>query len=286
MEYLNAAGRVPLLTADEEILLGRAIQAAQQLMEDKPEGPYDRKERGVLHRGRKAKDRMVTANMRLVVDVSKKYRRQCDHLSHEDLLQEGTFGLIRAAEKFDPERGYKFSTYAYWWIRQSMARAVATYDRSIRLPSHVSERIVKLRAWMSMRIEQHGYPTLDKCAEFLGVTREQARDYLRHMNSITSLDTHVKGRDNEASALIDLIADASRDTPWEHLENDRTDQMRAVKQVLPQLPPVHQEVIQLRFFEGFFSQEKVGKRLGVSRQAARELEVRAIRQIQLRVRCA
>jgi RNA polymerase primary sigma factor len=286
MEYLNAAGRVPLLTADEEILLGRAIQAAQQLMEDKPEGPYDRKERGVLHRGRKAKDRMVTANMRLVADVSKKYRRQCDHLSHEDLLQEGTFGLIRAAEKFDPERGYKFSTYAYWWIRQSMARAVATYDRTIRLPSHVSERIIKLRAWMSMRIEKHGYPTLDQCAEFLGVTREQARDYLQHMQCQVSLDAHVKGRDSEASTLIELIADSERDTPWDVVENDRIDQMRAIKEVLPQLPPSHQEVIQLRFFEGFFSQRQLGKRLGISPWVVGDIEQRAIRQIKVRMRCA
>ena len=286
MEYLNAAGRVPLLTADEEILLGRSIQRMQRLLEDKPSGPYDRQERGIMHRGRKAKDRMVTANMRLVVDVSKKYRRQCDHLSQEDLLQEGTFGLIRAAEKFDPERGYKFSTYAYWWIRQSMARAVTTYDRSIRLPVHVAERIVKLRAWIASRMERYGPPTLDQCAEFLQIDREQARDYLQHMQGVSSLDRCAMGRDGEASALIDMIADTSRDTPWEHVESNREEQMQLVKNIIPQLPSREQEVLQLRFFEGFFSQQQVATRLGLTRQAVSQSEARGIRQIQLRMRVA
>lgn len=286
MEYLNAAGRIPLLTADEEILLGRSIQAMQRLLESNPDGPYSRQERGILHRGRKAKDRMVTANMRLVVNVSKKYRRQCDHLSHEDLLQEGTFGLIRAAEKFDPERGYKFSTYAYWWIRQSMARAVVTYDRSIRLPSHVAERIVKLRAWISSRMERYGPPTIDQCAEFLEIDRELTRDYLQHMQGISSLDRCAMGRDGEASALIDLIADTARDTPWQHIEDNRTEQMIAIKEVLPQLPEQHKEYMQLRLHPDFFSRAQLARQMGVSREAARQIEERAIRQIQLRLRCA
>lgn len=283
MEYLNAAGRIPLLTADEEILLGRAIQAAQQLLMDKPDGPYDRKERGILHRGRKAKDRMVTANMRLVVDVSRKYRRQCMHLNHEDLLQEGTFGLIRAAEKFDPERGYKFSTYAYWWIRQSMARAITVYDRSIRLPGHVGERIMKLRAWICMNAERHKCPTLAECAEFLDVDESLARDCLYHMQSIMSLDARARHNDADTSALIDLIPDANNATPWQYVENDLSNELKLVQRILPQLPEKQQEVIQLRFFEGFFSYEKVGQRLGLSRESVRTAERKAIRQIRARI---
>ena len=283
MEYLNAAGRIPLLTADEEILLGRAIQAAQQLLMDKPDGPYDRKERGILHRGRKAKDRMVTANMRLVVDVSRKYRRQCMHLNHEDLLQEGTFGLIRAAEKFDPERGYKFSTYAYWWIRQSMARAITVYDRSIRLPGHVGEQIMKLKAWINKNLELQKPPTLAECAEFLGVEEPVARDCLRHMQNIMSLDARSNYNDGETSALIDLIPDTSHVAPWEFVENDLSNELKLIKQIIPQLPEQQQEVIQLRFFEGFFSYEKVGQQLGLSRETIRTAERKAIRQIRARI---
>jgi len=283
MEYLSAAGRIPLLTADEEILLGRAIQAAQQLMQSKPDGPYSQSERRILHRGGKAKDRMITANMRLVVDVSKKYRRQCMHLSHEDLLQEGTFGLIRAAEKFDPERGYKFSTYAYWWIRQSMARAITVYDRSIRLPGHVAERIMKLRAWINKRAETHKCPTLAECAEFLDVDESLARDCLYHMQSIMSLDAKARHNDAEASALVDLIADSNNATPWQYVENDLSRELKLIRQILPQLPGKQQDVIQLRFFDGFFSYEQVGKRLGVSRESVRTAERKAIRQIRARL---
>ena len=285
MEYLNLAGRIPLLTAEEELILGRSVQRMQQLLETNPEGPYNRQDRAVLHRGRKAKDRMITANMRLVGSVSRKYYRQCDHLSHEDLMQEGTFGLIRAVEKFDPTRGYRFSTYAYWWIRQAMHRAIATYDRSIRLPSNAVEQIIKLKAWVTARQPQHGIPTLDECAEFLGTDREQVRALMQHMNSVCSLDARVKSSDAERSSLVDLIADTEGATPWEVLENDSTDNMIAIKSVIPQLPTRQKEVVQLRFFD-FFSQKKAGERLGVSHSMVRDLERKAIEQIRIRLEAA
>ena len=285
MEYLNLAGRIPLLTAEEELILGRSVQRMQQLLEINPDGPYNRQDRAVLHRGRKAKDRMITANMRLVGSVSRKYYRQCDHLSHEDLMQEGTFGLIRAVEKFDPTRGYRFSTYAFWWIRQAMHRAIATYDRSIRLPSNAVERIIKLKAWVAARQPQHGIPTLDECAEFLGTDREQVRALMQHMNSVCSLDARVKSSDAERSSLVDLIADIQGATPWEALENDSTDNMIAIKSVIPQLPTKQKEVVQLRFFD-FFSQKKAGERLGMSPWAVRDIERKAIKQIRIRLEVA
>lgn len=285
MEYLNLAGRIPLLTAEEELILGRSVQRMQELLQTNPEGPYNRQDRAVLHRGRKAKDRMITANMRLVGSISRKYFRRCEHLSHEDLMQEGTFGLIRAVEKFDPTRGYRFSTYAYWWIRQAMERAIVTYDRSIRLPSNAAERIIKLKAWIVSRKPQHGNPTLDQCAEFLGIEREQVRALMQHMNSACSLDARVKSSDAERSSLVDLIADTQGATPWEVLEDDSTDNMIAIKSVIPQLPTQQKEVVQLRFFD-FFSQKQVGKRLGVSQWAVRDIERKAIEQIRIRLEVA
>lgn len=282
MEFLNAAGKIPLLTPDEEIILGRSVQIMQQLLEDKPNGPYTQKERGVLHRGRRARERMVTANMRLVVVIAKKYVRRCDHMTMEDLMQEGVFGLIRGVEKFDPERGYRFSTYAYWWIRQSINRAVTTYDRQIRVPVHVAERIAKLRAWISSRIEADGVPTLDQCAEFLECDRETARTYLQNMNNTTSLDSKVKATDAESTSIVDMIADPNS-TPWELL--DEADPMRIdlVRREIAKLPEREREVIQLRFFDVFFNRPpiQVAKQLGVSRQAICDRERRIMRKLRV-----
>lgn len=285
MEFLNLAGREPLLTASEEIILGRAVQAMQGLLESNPSGPYSRQERGVLRHGKKARDRMVLANMRLVMAVAKKFHRQINHMHTEDLLQEGVTGLIRAVEKFDPERGYKFSTYAFWWIRQSMVRAIATYERSIRLPQHQHERLVRLKAWMNKEAEHNHRPTLDECAAFLDTDRESVRDLLSQMNDAGSLDAFVRSRETESATLIDLIAD-SRDTPWDVLCNDRTDEMQILKAVIPQLPEQQREYMQLRLSPDFFSYSQLARQMGVSREAVRQLEHRSIRQIQLRTRVA
>jgi RNA polymerase sigma factor (sigma-70 family) len=281
MEYLNIAGRQPLLTADEEIILGRAVQAMQGL----PSGPLDRQQRGIKRHGMKARERMVAANMRLVMAVAKKFHRQARHLQLEDLLQEGTIGLVRAVEKFDPERGYKFSTYAFWWIRQSMARAIATYDRSIRLPQHQHERLIKLKAWLSKQSELGQRPTLDECAAFLGTDCENVRDLLSHAQDASSLDTHVRGHDSDSSTLIDLIAD-DRDLPWDVVASDYSDEMQVLKAVIPQLPERHQEFLQLRLSPDFFSRSQLAQQLGISRERARQLENACIHQIKVRLRIA
>lgn len=285
MEFLNIAGRQPLLTPDEEIILGRAVQAMQGLLESNPSGPYNRQERGIMHRGKKARDRMITANMRLVMTVAKKFHRIVNHLQTEDLLQEGVTGLVRAVEKFDPERGYKFSTYAFWWIRQAMVRAIATYDRSIRLPQHQHERLIKLKAWMSAQAAQGNKPTLDECAAFLDVEREMVRDLLAQSHDAGSLDAFVKNRVNEGSTLVDFIAD-DRDTPWEYMENNLVEEMQLLKAVIPQLPEQQQEFLQLRLSPDFFSYAQTARQMGISREAVRQLEQRSIRQIQCRLRVA
>ena len=145
--YLSTIGRIPLLTPAEEIELGNQVQAMMHLTEDcllsNEQKEFTSRERRLIRIGRRAKERMMKANIRLVVSVAKKY--QGKGLELLDLVQEGSLGLERAVEKFDPTRGYKFSTYAFWWIRQSMTRAIACQSRTIRLPVHLSERLTTIR---------------------------------------------------------------------------------------------------------------------------------------------
>ena len=282
MQFLNDAGRIPLLTADEEIILGRTVQRMQALLEVKPDGPYDRQERAILHRGRKAKDRMITANMRLVAAVSKRFMRQCIHLEHEDLLQEGTLGLIRAVEKFDPERGYKFSTYAYWWIRQGMARALASYNRTIRLPSHANDSIVRLKVWMASKLSDGVTPSVAACAEFLGCDEDRARLYLANIQNVGSLDARLKGNDSEASALVEMIAD-DRAQPWELLENDPEEKRDLIRVRLMTMTESQRRVIELRM-AGMETRQQIADALGVTRQRVGDIEASAIRILQTSLR--
>jgi len=153
--YLRDIGRVPLLNDDEEIMLGRQVQRLMELTEIQKELSLDvdgladamdlpsRQIKRELHLGKKAKEKMVISNLRLVVSIAKKYTKR--NMELLDIIQEGTFGLIRGVEKFDPGRGYKFSTYAYWWIRQGITRAIAEKSRAIRLPIHITENLNKLK---------------------------------------------------------------------------------------------------------------------------------------------
>ena len=141
-DYLNQIGKIPLLTAAEEIELGNSIQRMMPLL-DKPDLTKD--EQKIIRIGKRAKKRMVQGNLRLVISVASKYNKMTSRLSMQDLIQEGNIGLIRAVEMFDPSRGYKFSTYAYWWIRQGITRAIAEKSRTIRLPIHITETLNKLK---------------------------------------------------------------------------------------------------------------------------------------------
>ena len=144
-DYLNQIGKIPLLTAAEEIELGNSIQRMMPLL-DKPD--LTKEEQKVIRIGKRAKKRMVQGNLRLVISVASKYNKMTCRLSMQDLIQEGNIGLIRAVEMFDPSRGYKFSTYAYWWIRQGIMRATQTQDRMIKLPSGAPDGLRKVRYFM------------------------------------------------------------------------------------------------------------------------------------------
>ena len=215
--YLRDIGRIPLLEHAEEILLGRQVQRLMEInektaeFEDQDEA-YIAEQLGVsvkqLRRekriGEKAKDKMVTANLRLVVSVAKRYTKR--NMELLDIIQEGTIGLVRGVEKFDPGRGYKFSTYAYWWIRQGITRAIAEKSRTIRLPIHVTENLNKLKKAQRELTALHGrVPTMIDISKHMGMSVDEINDLMVKSQKPTSLETKVG--DNQDTLLVDLIED-------------------------------------------------------------------------------
>jgi RNA polymerase sigma factor (sigma-70 family) len=294
--YLNGAGRHPLLADEEQIILGRQVQRMMRLLEANPDGPYNMDERRALRIGRKAKDRMVLANLRLVMSVAKKFTNRCQHLALEDLLQEGVIGLIRGVEKFDPERGYRCSTYFYWWIRQGITRIIASTDRTIRLPSHAYECLMKARFFVTrFTHENNRPPTTAEIAEECGVAEHTMAGYLKHAHDARSLDERCRNED-DASALLDMISDEHAITPWQYAEEaDLRNIEGRLHTAVRTLTPAQQEIIQLRFFlpaedgADFFpreqgdlpSQMEVAKMLGVTRQRVSQQEQNALRRLRL-----
>ena len=217
--YLRDIGRVPLLEHDEEILLGRKVQRLMQIEDLKKEFGLNIEElansQGISYKqlkreirdGMKAKEKMVTANLRLVVSVAKKYTKR--NMELLDIVQEGTIGLVRGVEKFDPGRGYKFSTYAYWWIRQGITRAIAEKSRAIRLPIHVTENLNRLKKAQRELSQVHGYmPNVFQLSEKLELTVEEIKDLMCKARQPTSLE--IKIGENKDTALIDLLEDENQ----------------------------------------------------------------------------
>ena len=201
--YLRDIGRIPLLEHDEEILLGRQVQrlmeikACEELLGNPNNerladslGLTIKELRKEIRAGEKAKDKMVTANLRLVVSVAKKYTKR--NLELLDIIQEGTIGLVRGVEKFDPGRGYKFSTYAYWWIRQGITRAIAEKSRAIRLPIHVTENLNKLKKAQRELSQMNGYmPNVFQLSDYLGLTVDEIKDLMCKARQPTSLEIKI-----------------------------------------------------------------------------------------------
>ena len=201
--YLQSIGRVPLLTPAEEIELGRKVADGLEIEVNIPPSERTPEQRREVRRSQKAKRRMIEGNLRLVVSVAKKYKMF--GLDLMDLIQEGALGLNRAVEKFDPERGYKFSTYAYWWIRQAMTRALDTQSRSIRIPLHLTELHSKVRKLTRETEARTGRkPTYEELAGICGVSAERIREVASAFTPISSLNTIV-GHDSDRSPLQDLI---------------------------------------------------------------------------------
>ena len=280
--YLATIGRIPLLTPAEEIELGNQVQAMMSLTEDGSREFQDNelttKQRRLLRIGRRAKERMMKANLRLVVSVAKKY--QGKGLELLDLIQEGSLGLERAVEKFDPTRGYKFSTYAFWWIRQSMTRAIACQSRTIRLPVHLSERLTTIRkVSLDLAHKLGAMPSRVEIAEAMDIPLDELDSLLRQALTTSSLDAPVNGEEGR-SFLGDLIADSSLEEPLDIVEQRIHHEQ--LGRWLSHLSEQEQHVLRLRFgLEGNerHTLAKIGRLMEVSRERVRQVELKALRKL-------
>lgn len=277
--YLSTIGRVPLLTPAEEIELAHHVHIAKPLQEI-PIGERTPKQNRQIRMGQRARDRMMAANLRLVVSVAKKYQNQ--GLELLDLVQEGAIGLERAVEKFDPALGYKFSTYAYWWIRQGITRAIDNSARIIRLPIHISEKLAKMRRVsreLSHRLGRQ--PNRLELAHALGMVPEDLEDLISQSAPCASLDAHARGEEDR-STLGELIADPASQ---EHLDSmDRLLQREHLRRWLSQLNEREQKILNLRFgLEGRepLTLSQIGREINVSRERVRQLEAKAIMKLRL-----
>ena len=289
--YLRDIGRIPLLEHDEEILLGRKVQrlmeikACEELLKNPTTeelasslGLSKQELRRELRDGTKAKDKMVTANLRLVVSVAKKYTKR--NMELLDIIQEGTIGLVRGVEKFDPGRGYKFSTYAYWWIRQGITRAIAEKSRAIRLPIHVTENLNRLKKAQRELSQINGYmPTVAELAEELELTADAVKDLMCKARQPTSLE--IKIGENRDTALIDLLED---ETQLPEMLLERACIKEDVRELISDLPEMQAAVISMRYGIGEdvlepMSMTAIGQILNMSRDRVRTLEQKAIRNL-------
>ena len=254
--YLREIGKIPLLTPEEELALARRVKTGEK----------------------KAKDQMAEANMRLVVSIAKRYvGRGLDLL---DLIQEGNTGLLRAVEKFDPDRGFKFSTYATWWIRQAITRAIADQARTIRIPVHMVETINKLlRTQRRLTQELNREPTNDEIAAAMEMDVDKVEHIMKIKQDISSLDASVRD-DEEDSVLGDFIEDEETKTPTESASEQLLKEQ--VKQILGTLTEREQKILRLRFGldDGkSHTLEEVGQEFSVTRERIRQIEAKALAKL-------
>jgi RNA polymerase primary sigma factor len=279
--YLKEVGRIPLLTAEEEVDLAKRIENGRLSREELARGggsPQRRYElQQLIHDGWAAREHLITANSRLVISVAKKYMGR--GVPFLDLIQEGNIGLIRAAKKFDYHRGHKFSTYATWWIRQAVTRAIADQGRTIRVPVHMGDQINKLLRVQHQLTQRLGrLPGVDELAEALEVSPQKVEYMIRVARHPLSLETPTD--DEEDSVLGDFIPDEEMPAP------DDTATYNLLKEhifgVLDGLPPREVRILQLRYglVDGqSYTLEEVGRKMGVTRERVRQIEAQALSRL-------
>ena len=256
--YLREIGKIPLLSQEEELELAKKAAKGNK----------------------KAKDKMVEANMRLVVSIAKRYSgRGLDFL---DLIQEGNTGLLRAVEKFDPDKGFKFSTYATWWIRQAITRAIADQARTIRIPVHMVETINKvLRATRKLTQELNREPTIEEVAKEMDMEPEKVEYVMKIKQDIASLDQSVgRDGDDEDSVLGDFVEDEERISPEDSAANQILKEQLA--EIISTLSEREQKIIKLRFGIGGgrpHTLEEVGAEFSVTRERIRQIEAKALSKL-------
>ena len=289
--YLHEIGKIPLLSNEEEIIYGKQVQQMMMLCEvqerlaqtsDRLPSEQEWLEAvglapEVLHSnirvGTRAKRKMIEANLRLVVSVAKKYQKR--NLELLDLVQEGTLGLERAVDKFDPTKGFKFSTYAYWWIRQAITRAIAQQARTIRLPVHITEKLNKIKKAQRQLSQDLGrVATVAEIAYELNIKTDQVRECLSLSRQPISLDLRIG--DNQDTELAELLEDTGR-SPDNYVEREslRTD----IQSLLKELPEKQRQVMILRYGleDGQeMSLASISKRMDLSREQVRQLERQAM----------
>jgi RNA polymerase primary sigma factor len=285
--YLKEAGRVPLLTAQEEVMLAKRMEAAEFArvrMEDATEMRADELTwseeqglRGVMLDGEKAQEHLIRANARLVISVAKKYIGR--GVPFLDLIQEGNIGLIRATNKFEYQRGHKFSTYATWWIRQAVSRAVADQGRTIRVPVHMGDQLNRMRRVQLQLLQELGRePQIDELARGMDTTPDKVENLLEISRRPVSLETPID--DEGDSTFGDFVEDINSPAPSEEVATHLLHVQ--LQQALDKLPPREAQILRLRYglADGrVYTLEEVGQTIGVTRERVRQLEAQALNRL-------
>jgi RNA polymerase sigma factor (sigma-70 family) len=277
--YLSQIGRYPLLRPEQEIELSRKVTAMITLMERKAAGDVMTPQQvRTINRGAKAKQKFMEANLRLVVDIAKKYQLRRRTLELLDLIQEGNIGLARAVEKFDPTKGYKFSTYAYWWIRQAIQHSIQWSDFAIRLPLPIHNQLIKIsKAQECLAHELGREPSAAEVAQRLGVDMRVLTEAILRTRYVGSLDEQMPGADGNGT-YGDLLADPAAMTANEHLDwlSDQHEADRLADFLAEQVDPQARDVLLSRHGERTEPWAEIELRTGLNRSTLQRIELQAL----------